>query len=86
MHKLFENKGIVSGGILNLSPLKACKKGAIIVDVHEDYMNSFKVFDINEIIFYPYRILGDNSTNFTKDTALIFANATVIHSKEAVLF
>ena len=89
MHKLFENKGIISGGILNLSPceaLEACKKGAMIVDVREDYMNSFKVFDVDEIIFCPYRVLGENYQDFPKDKALIFADAAGIHSKETVLF
>ena len=89
MHKLFENKGIVSDGILNLSPceaLGACKKGAIIVDVREEYMNRFKMLDVDENFFCPYRILEENYQDFPKDKALIFVDATGIHSKEAVLF
>jgi len=59
MHQFFEDKGIVSGGILNLSPTETfeiCKKDGIIVDVREDYLNRYKMFDVEEIIFCPQSI------------------------------
>lgn len=45
----FQNKGICSAGILNLSPKESyelSQKGAIIVDVREEYMNRFKILDV----------------------------------------
>jgi rhodanese-related sulfurtransferase len=89
MSTFFKNMGMTSSGILHLSPQETyelCRQGAIIVDVRENYMNRFKMFDVDEIIFCPYSILEENYQDFPKDKALIFADATGIHSKEAVLF
>lgn len=89
MHKFFEDKGIVSGGILNLSPaetLEICKKGGIIVDVREEYLNRYKMFDVAEIIFCPKNILEESINELPRDKPLIFADATGINSKKAVLF
>lgn len=89
MNTFFQNMGITSSGMLHVSPKETyelCKHGAIIVDVREEYMNRFKMIDVDEIIFCPYSILENNYQDFPKDKALIFADATGIHSKEAVLF
>lgn len=89
MRKFFEDKGIVSNGILNLSPsetLEICKKGGIIVDVREDYLNRYKMFDVEEIIFCPQKILGENLNELPKDKPLIIADSTGINSKKAMLF
>lgn len=89
MHQFFNDKGIVSSGILNLSPaetLEICKKGGIIVDVREDYLNRYKMFDVAEIIFCPQNILEESINELPRDKPLIFADATGINSKKAVLF
>lgn len=89
MKDFFQNIGMRSSGMLHLSPnetYELCQKGAIIVDVREEYMNRFKMFDVDELLFCPYSILKNNYQDFPKDKALIFADATGIHSKEAVLF
>ena len=89
MKELFENKGINCSGILSLSPREAnelCSNGAIIVDVREEYMNQFKIFDVDEIIFCPRTELESNYQKLPKDKALIFADATGIHSKTAIKF
>ncbi|HSH51764.1 MAG TPA: rhodanese-like domain-containing protein [Bacteroidales bacterium] len=88
MRKFFESKGIVSGGILNLSPaetLEICKKGGIIVDVREDYLNRYKMFDVEEIIFCPQSILAKNLHELPSDKPLIIADSTGINSKKAML-
>ena len=54
MSSLFDNYGFVSSGIFNVSPREAfelCGKGAVIVDVREEYLNNFKNFDVPEILF-----------------------------------
>jgi len=89
MNELFKGKGISSSGMLHVSAHEAielCKKGAIIVDVREEYMIGFKMFDVEETIFCPKCILEEKYSELPKDKALIFADATGIHSKEAVLF
>lgn len=89
MNESFKNVGISSSGILHVSAHEAfelCKKGAIIVDVREEYMIGFKIFDVEEIIYCPKSKIEENYTEIPKDKALIFADATGIHSKEAVLF
>ena len=89
MNDFFKSKGLESGGLLHVSPKEAyelCQQGAIIVDVREEYMNRFKMFDVDEIIFCPKSILEQSYTDFPTDKALIFADATGIHSKEAIFF
>ena len=56
MDSLFDNYGFLSSGIFNVSPREAfelCGKGAVIVDVREEYLNNFKNFDVPEIIVFP---------------------------------
>ncbi|MCK5170918.1 MAG: rhodanese-like domain-containing protein [Bacteroidales bacterium] len=85
----FKNKGVVSSGILHLSPRESfelCQIGAIIVDVREDYMGRFKMFDVEELIFCPRSILEENYLEIPKNKPLIFADAVGLRSKETVLF
>ena len=89
MNNIFKNVGIVSDGILNVSPREAfelVKKGALIVDVREDYLGSFKTLDIPELIYFPNSRLKDEFTNLPDDRYLIFADAVGLRSKEAVIF
>jgi rhodanese-related sulfurtransferase len=89
MNELFINVGISSSGMLHVSAHEAfelCKKGAIIVDVREEFMIGFKMFDVEEVIYCPKSKIEENYSEIPKDKTLIFADATGIHSKEAVLF
>jgi rhodanese-related sulfurtransferase len=89
MEEFFPKTGFISGDILNLTPrqaLEMCRKGAMLVDVREDFMNRFKMFDVPEIIYCPYSMLDDTYRNLPADKAIIFADAAGLHSKEAVLF
>jgi rhodanese-related sulfurtransferase len=89
MSDLFKGKGISSSGMLHVSAHEAfelCEKGAILVDVREEFMVGFKIFDVEETIFCPKSMLEQNYTELPKDKALIFADAAGIHSKEAVLY
>lgn len=89
MAEIFNGYGIVSDGILNVSPKEAfelVKNGALIVDVREDYLGSFKTFDIPELICIPKSKLEEEYTNLPVDKYLIFADAVGLRSKEAVIF
>ena len=88
MSGLFDNYGFVSGGILNVSPREAfelCGKGAIIVDVREEYLNNFKNFDVPEIMFFPISTLVHKLSELPQDKYLIFADTVGLRSKEAVV-
>ena len=78
----------MSYDIIHFSPKEAfehCKKGAVLIDVREDYMNRFKMFDVEQLIFCPLSILEENYKELPKDKLLIFADAVGLRSKEAVL-
>ncbi len=89
MEKTYFNRGFASGGIWNLTPrdaMKQCGKGSILIDVREEYMNRFKMFDVPNVIFYPNSMLVEAYADLPADKPLIFADAAGIHSKEAVTF
>ena len=86
---IFEGMGLYSSGILHLSPKEAFQlyqQGAIMVDVREEYMNRFKMFNVKETIFCPKSILEEAYVELPKDQTLIFADAVGLRSKEAVLY
>ena len=88
MSDLFDNYGFVSGGIYNVSPSEAfelCGKGAVIVDIREEYLNNFKKFDVTEILLLPLSELIQNLSDLPLDKHLIFADTVGLKSKEAVL-
>lgn len=79
----------MSCGILNVSPREAfelCRKGAIIIDVREDYLNNFKNFNVPEILFFPLSKLEHEYSKLPADKNLIFADTVGLRSKEAVVF
>jgi len=89
MEGFFSGIGFVSGGILNVTPrqaLELCRKGALLVDVREEFMNRFKMFDVPEIIYCPYSILNETFQNLPAEKPIIFADAVGLHSREAVIF
>jgi rhodanese-related sulfurtransferase len=88
MSGLFDNYGIVSSGILNVSPREAfelCGMGAVLVDVREDYLNNFKNFDVPEILNFPMSRLLQKFSELPQDKYLIFADTVGLRSKEVVV-
>ena len=88
MNTLF-NKGFTAHGVLNLTPAESyvlCSKGAVIVDVREEYMNSFRMFKVDELIYLPFSELYHSYTQLPTDKPLIFADAVGLRSREAVIF
>jgi rhodanese-related sulfurtransferase len=87
MEEGFFNGGFFSAGIMNVTPHKAfslCKKGAVIVDVREEALSRFKMFDVPEVIYCPFSMLEENYAYLPMDKPMIFADAAGLHSKEAV--
>jgi rhodanese-related sulfurtransferase len=89
MEELSFNSGFISSGILNLTPRQTyalCQKGALLIDVREEFMNRYKKMDVPETIYCPYSMLGEVYMDLPVDKPLIFADAAGLHSKEAVKF
>jgi len=83
----FFSGGFMSAGIRNVTPHQAlalCQKGAIIIDVREDALSRFKMFDVPEVIYCPFSMLAETYLHLPEEKALIFADAAGLHSKEAV--
>lgn len=87
MDNYFEGKAILSNGIYNVSPIQAynmCQEGVYIVDVREEYLNRFKIFDVPGLIFCPKKKLTELIAFLPTDKPLLIADASGIHSPEAV--
>jgi rhodanese-related sulfurtransferase len=88
--KYFENHtGFFTHGVLNLTPgesYELSEHGAIIIDVRESYMNNFKMFYVDKILYLPYSELGKSYKDLPMDQPLIFADTVGLKSRESVLF
>ena len=83
------NKGFFANGVINMTPRESfelCKEGAVIIDVRESYMNVFKMFNVENLIYAPFSELKNYFQNLPADRTLIFADAVGLKSREAVLF
>ncbi len=88
MNKWFRT-GFFSHGVHNLTPeesFELCEKGAIIVDVREDYLNAFKMFKVERILYLPCSHLEEHYKELPTDKPLIFADAVGLRSHEGVVF
>lgn len=81
--------GYYAHGVFNMTPkecFEQCKEGAIIVDVREIYINSFKIFQVDRVIYLPYSALEKSYQDLPVDQTLIFADSVGLNSRESVLF
>jgi len=89
MKNLFENNGIISDNILHLSPkevFELCQKGAVLVDVREEFMIGYKKFEVPIVIYLPLTELKTNFDKLPINKYIIFADAAGLRSKEAATF
>jgi len=83
-----KNNGFVIDGIWHLTPRECyeeCKKAAVIIDVREEYMNRFKQFGVDNLIFCPFSLLVRSFEKLPEGELLIFADATGLKSRESVI-
>ena len=88
MIKLIENKGFFSNEIYNLTPkecFEICQNEGAILDVREEFMSSFKTFDVPEVIYCPASTLEVSCSDLPQNKLLILADATGLHSKEVYI-
>ena len=89
MSELFKNKGIMNNKLLSLSgkeTLEVCRQGAIIVDIREEYLNSYKMFGVDKVIYLPKGRFEQNYKTLPKDEYLVIADSAGLKSKEAASF
>lgn len=89
MTNIFKDYGIVSSGILNVSPREAFElvnKGALIVDVREENLRAFKSFDVPDVVYLPKSKLTEEYENLPSDRYMIFADNVGLRSKEVAIF
>lgn len=89
MDKSLLNTGFFAHGVINLTPRESyefCKEGAIIVDVRESYLNHFKKFLVDKILYLPFSELENCYKDLPSDLLLIFADTVGLKSRESVLF
>ena len=89
MKNFDQNTGFFTHGVLNVTPKESyelCKGGAIIIDVRESYMNNFKMFNVDKVLYLPYSELEKSYKDLPNDQSLIFADAVGLKSRESVLF
>ena len=87
--KAWSDIGFKAHGVHNLTPGESydlCSRGAVIVDVREQYLNNFKMFNVENVIYLPYRDLAGSYSDLPRDRLLIFADAVGLRSRESALF
>ena len=86
---MFKNMGFLIGNILHLTPREAyelCNQDSIMIDVREEFMVGCKVFDVKKTLYCPASKISELYENLPKDSSLVIADATGIHSKEVITF
>ncbi len=86
MGALFTNQGQFTGGVIHLSPREAyadLERGALLVDVREDYLVSMKAFAVPGVIELPFSRFESDCGSLPRDRPLILADAVGLYSREA---
>ncbi len=74
---------------MNITPgesFELCEKGAIIVDVREDYLSAFKMVKVEKVLYLPFSQIKEHYKDLPHDNPLIFADAVGLRSREGVVF
>lgn len=89
MQNEFEDSGIVINGIRHFTPreaYKACRVGALLVDVRHEYETRYKSFGVNEVIYLDHEVIKERYHELSQEQILIIADSVGLHSKEVTVF
>lgn len=89
MAEFFANQGLLINGIHHLSPreaLAAVERGAVLVDIREDYETGMKAFGVPGVIYLANSSLREAFDQLPNDRPLIVADSVGLRSKLAVAF
>ncbi|TVR73085.1 MAG: rhodanese-like domain-containing protein [Marinilabiliales bacterium] len=87
MQNAFENLGMVVNGMLFLSPreaLEASEKGAVFVDIREDYETGYKAFAVEEVIYLPFHSFKDRVSELPADKYFVVADSVGNKLRQAI--
>ncbi|HBX51810.1 MAG: hypothetical protein A2275_18270 [Bacteroidetes bacterium RIFOXYA12_FULL_35_11] len=87
MKNFFNDVGFEIKGIRHLSAREAMElitKGAVLIDLRDDFLTAMKLFDVPNYIICPLSTLDENIESLPKDKPLIVSDATGLKSKIAV--
>jgi rhodanese-related sulfurtransferase len=88
MKEDFHNLGFEIDGLLHLTGIQALmciQRGAILVDVREDYEIAIKDFGISNKLECPFTAFDKLYKTLPNNKPLILADCVGIHSKEAAI-
>jgi len=84
----FDKKGFDRRGVHNLTPAEALalcnEKGAVVIDVRENYHSFLHTFDVPNIFYCPASELKEHFDKIPTDAPVIIADASGLKSVEAV--
>jgi rhodanese-related sulfurtransferase len=86
MEDILAENGDINQGIRHFSAREAfdsLQKGAVLVDIREEYHTAMKTFLVENYIVLPLSLFDENIMNLPTDHLLIIADATGLHSKTA---
>ncbi|MFZ4399658.1 MAG: rhodanese-like domain-containing protein [Bacteroidales bacterium] len=89
IEELFKKPGMVIKDVRHISPKEAfdlCGKGVVMIDVREDYLNTFKTFDVPQLISMPFSEIKKRWNELSKEIYMIFADSVGLYSIETVEF
>lgn len=87
MANFFSEIGFELNGIRHISAREAfaaISRGAVLIDIREEYLTIMRTFKVDNYILCPLSIFDENITAIPKDRPLIVADATGLKSKIAV--
>jgi len=89
MSGFFAGQGLWVNGIIHLSPqeaLAAVGRGAVLVDLREEYELAMKVFDVPGVVFLANSAFKETFAELPTDRPLILADSVGLRSRDAVAF
>ncbi len=81
--------GFMSHGVYNLTPQESfneCGRGAVILDIREEYLTAYKNFKVDDVLFLPYSQLECSWSDLPHDKLIIVADSVGTKSVNAVNF
>jgi len=89
MRDFFAGQGLRINGVTHLSPreaLAAIQRGALLVDIREDYELGMKTFDVPALVALANSTFEETFDQLPTDRPLIIADSVGLRSREAVVF
>jgi rhodanese-related sulfurtransferase len=87
MPNLFEKYGMITQGVLTVTPREAnnlLKEGAFILDLRDNDFVDFKAFDVAHVIHIPMGVFDEHANKLDPDNYYILTDTSGLKSREYV--